>query len=163
MTRGTWIVVAMAAAVTTACDAGRPAPDQRIAGHHRAMCAIAEHGAEAPREGVAKLFRYYGDRGPDLARDWAELFVLIERIDDDRRHDERARLAAKRIHEPLARCAAAFERFARAIEEDAEASRMLERGVTRFSRTLEILFGSARWSPLLLPDEVERRLDLVLR
>src|SRR5688572_23544584 len=139
----------MALALGAGCESGGGgnAPDDRIAGHHREMCKIAAHGAKAPREGVQKLFRFYGDRGPDMARDWAELLVIIERIDDDDRHDARARQAAKRIHEPVRRCAADLERFSRAIEEDPEASRLLERGVTRFSRTLEILFGKQQWSP----------------
>lgn len=163
MKRGTLLLVGLAVVIGAGCDAGRAAPDERIAGHHRAMCKIAEAGVKAPRDGVAKLFRYYGDRGPDMARDWAELLVLIERIDDDDRHDARARQAAKRLHEPMRRCAATFERFAEAIEADPEASRLLERGVTRFSRTLEILFGSQSASPLMLPDQIERRLETLTR
>lgn len=164
MTRGTFLVVAgLAVLIASGCDAGRPAPDERIARHHQALCTIAEDGAKAPRDGVRTMFRYYGDHGPDMARDWADLLVLIERIDDDRRHDDRARQAAKRIHAPLLRCAAAFERFSEAIAEDAEAAEILERGVTRLSRTLEILFGSQRWSPLDLPRTFEQRVDDLVR
>ena len=159
----------MLIASAAGCDAGRPAPDERIARHHRAMCTIAEQGAKAPRDGVRKMFRYHGEKGPDMARDWAELLVLIERIDDDRRHDERARQAAKRIHKPLLDCAAAFERFSDAVAKDPEASELLERGVTRLSRTLEILFGGKQSSPLEalelldLPRTIERRVDDLLR
>jgi len=137
---------------------GRAAPDDRIAAHGRALCKIAEQGQRAPLEGVQRMFRYHGDHGPHLARDWAELLVLIERIPDDDAHDARARQAAKRIREPMKKCERTFERFARAIEADPEASALLERGMTRLSRTLEILFGkdAAGWSPMVMPDALER-------
>ena len=123
---------------------GRRSPDERIADHTRELCKIAKAGIEAPDDGVRRMFRYHGDKGPAMARDWAELLVLIERIDDDRAHDERARLAARRIHAPAARCAQTFQRFADAIERDPAAKQRLERGLERFSRTLEILFGGKR-------------------
>ena len=121
---------------------GRRLPDERIADHTRAMCKIAKAGIEAPDDGVKRMFRYHGEHGPVMARDWAELLVLIERIDDDRAHDERARVAARRIHAPAARCAQTFQRFAEAVERDPAAKARLERGLERFSRTLEILFGN---------------------
>jgi hypothetical protein len=129
-----------------------PAPDERIAAHWKALCAIADKGVAKPRRGVEKMFRYYGEHGPDLARDFAELLVLIERIDDDRSHDDRARKAARRIQEPLRRCEETLDRFGRAIEADPEASRLLERGLERLSRTIEILLGAqARWALHALP------------
>jgi hypothetical protein len=163
MTRGTLLVAGLVVAIAAGCDAGRAAPDERIAAHHRAMCKIAEQGAKAPVDGVRTMFRYYGEKGPDMARDWADLLVMIERIDDDRRHDDRARQAAKRIHAPLLSCARTFERFSEAVAEDPEASELLEHGVTRLSRTLEILFGSQKWSPLDLPRQIESRVDDLVR
>ena len=139
------------------------APDERLAGHARAMCQIAAEGVEHPDDGVARMFHYYGRRGPAMAHDWAELLVLIERIDDDRAHDDRARLAAKRMHAPAAACAETFSRFAQAVEDDPAASARLDRGMKRFGRTLEILLGGSgdflrapfgdlsRLAPLLAP------------
>lgn len=124
-----------------------PAPDERLAAHGKAFCKIAEKGADKPRAGVERLFRYYGEQGPEMARDFAELLVLIEGIRDDRAHDERARKAARRIQAPLRGCQEALERFSRAVERDPEAKRMLERGVERLSRTLEILFGPGARTP----------------
>ena len=120
------------------------APDQRLANHAQAMCKIAAAGALHPDDGVARLFRYYGERGPAMAHDWAELLVIIERIDDDRAHDDRARLAQRRIYAPAAACLDTFQRFADAVEDDPAASARVERGMTRFSRTIEILFGGGR-------------------
>lgn len=116
------------------------APDERIAAHHAALCDIAEDGISRPSAGVDKLFRFFGERGPEMAKDWAELLVLIERISDDRSHDERARQAARRIQAPLLACQKTLERFERAIENDPTAMQKLERGLERLSRTLEIIF-----------------------
>ena len=135
------VVVVIALVWWTSRGRGVGAPDQRLAGHARALCKIAAHGAEHPDDGVRQMFRYYAERGPAMAKDWAELLVVIEAIADDDAHDARARLAARRVHEPLAACARTFERFGQAVEEDPEASARLERGMTRLGRTLEILMG----------------------
>jgi hypothetical protein len=119
----------------------RKLPDERLADHTRAMCKIAAAGIDAPDDGVRRMFRYYGDQGPTMAKEWAELLVLIERIDDDRAHDERARQASRRIQAPAIRCAQTFQRFADAVERDHKASARLQRGLDRFGRTIEILFG----------------------
>jgi hypothetical protein len=124
------------------------APDERIAAHFQALCVIADKGISQPQKGVERMFRYYGDHGPELARDWAELLVQIERIEDDRAHDERARKAARRLQEPVRRCERTLERFGRAIEADPRASELLERGIERLSRTLEIIFGARSRGPL---------------
>src|SRR5215510_15693808 len=107
-----WLVVAIVVVVVMwlRADRVRP-PDQRIADHVRALCKIAEHGVDAPVEGVEQMFRYYGKRGPAIARDWAELLVLIERIEDDAAHDDRARRASLAIRMPAARCAETFMDF----------------------------------------------------
>lgn len=156
------VVVIVIALVWWTSRGSKAAPDQRLAAHARALCKIAATGAEHPDDGVRRMFRYYGDRGPAMAKDWAELLVLIERIDDDDAHDARARLAARRMHEPIAACASTFERFGRAVSEDPEASARVERGMERFGRTLEILMGGGGNQLLLAPLGDLRRLDALV-
>jgi hypothetical protein len=69
------------------------------------------------------------------------LLVEIERIDDDRAHDERARTAVRRIHTPLAGCSDSLGRFAEAIDSNPAASDKFERAAERLERTLSILLG----------------------
>ena len=145
-------------------DGGR-LPDERIADHTRAMCKIAAAGVRAPDEGVQRLFRYYGDHAPTMAKEWAELFVIIERIDDDRAHDERARQAARRIHAPAIACARTFQQFAEAVEHDEAASARLQRGLERLGRTIEIISGNggrAALFPLPLEQVQAARLDALV-
>jgi hypothetical protein len=142
---------------------GGKAPDEQLAEHTRAMCKIAKAGIDHPDDGVRKLFRYYGQQGPAIASEWAHLLVLIERIDDDRKHDDRARLAARRIHAPAIACQRTFQRFADAVEDDEAASARLQRGVDRLGRTLEILFGQDGGALAPVPFAATERLDLMLR
>ena len=137
-----WLLVAVVVVLIMwmRADRAKP-PDERIADHVRTLCKIAERGKDAPVDGVRRYMRFYGDHGPTIARDWADLLVLIERIDDDAAHDARAHKARRVMREPMVKCARTFEQFARAVERDREASALLERGFTRLSRTLEILFG----------------------
>ena len=67
-------------------------------------------------------------KAPALMSNGGELLVEIERIDDDRKHDERARTAARRMHSTLAGCSDSLERFADAIDSSPAASDKLERG-----------------------------------
>ncbi len=145
------VVVLVIGLVWWSSRGGRQAPDQRLADHARALCKIAAHGADDPEDGVGRLFGYYGARGPAMARDLAELLVLIERIDDDRAHDQRAALASRRLHAPIAACADTFARFGEAVQDDPEASARLERGMQRFGRTLEILLGGGGGQMLRSP------------
>lgn len=138
------IVLAGVAVRVVACGgcAGRAAaPDERLAGHLRRLCTIAEDGIADPRTGVSRLMRYHGDHGPDMLADLGATLVVIERIGDDAAHDQRARVARDRLQAPLVACAATWQRFGEAVERDPEASAALERGLTRLGRTLEILFG----------------------
>jgi hypothetical protein len=148
--RFTWwmlVVVAVVGGVVMrggacgACNGVRPEPDERLAQHLRNLCDVAEDGAIEPRTGVLKLMRYYGDHGPDMLHAFGATLVTIERIEDDGAHDKRARVARDRIQRPLAECEETWQEFANAVEADPEASAILERGVTRLGRTLEILFG----------------------
>lgn len=116
-------------------------PDQKLVGHLDAMCKIAERGIESPYRGVQKLFHYYGQNTPDMFKEWGELLVTIERIKDDKAHDERARLAGRRLSKAISSCEQTYERFALAIEADERASQLLERGATRLGRTLELLLS----------------------
>jgi len=118
----------------------RRAPDERLARHFENICDIAEENTARPRVGVDRLFGYLGDHGPEMMRDFGDLLVQIERIDDDADHDARARDAARRLQEPLIGCADTLQRFGQAVQADPEASAHFERGVERLGRTLGILF-----------------------
>jgi hypothetical protein len=119
------------------------APDEKLADHLDSMCAIAERGIKSPDDGVRRLFGYFGENGPQMLHTFGDLLVEIERIDDDGRHDARARLAHKRLRARLVACRATWERFGEAIERDEQAAHRLERGLDRFGRTIEIIFGEA--------------------
>jgi hypothetical protein len=140
----------------------RKAPDERLADHTRRLCKIAAAGIEHPDDGVRAMFHYYGKQGPTMAKDWADLLVLIERIDDDRAHDERARLASRRLHAPAIACARTFQQFAKAVEDDEDASSRLQRGVDRLGRTIELILGGGGARALLPPLAGADALDAVL-
>ncbi len=137
----TAVVIRGGACGTCRSKIAHPAPDERLANHFRGLCKVAEDGIEHPRNGVRKLMRYYGDHGPDMLEAFGATLVLIERIEDDELHDERARIARKRIQTPILECEETWVEFGDAIEDDPEAARILEEGVTRLGRTLEIIFG----------------------
>lgn len=147
------LVLVLVAAVIWSRDSKRPAqPDQKLVGHISDICKIAERGIESPYKGVQKLFSYYGQNTPNMFKEWGELLVTIERIKDDKAHDERARLAGRRLHNASVSCERTFERFGLAIENDPKASKLLERGTNRLGRTLELIFsGGAASSMSFLP------------
>ena len=118
------------------------APDERLVGHFDAICMIAERNIDTPHRGVQKIFHFLGGHAPDMLKQFGDLLVEIERIDNDREHDKRARLAQRRFRKHAKRCGPVMERFAEAVEADPEASALLERGVGRLGRTLEIIFGA---------------------
>lgn len=149
------VVIRGGACATCSKKVARPAPDERLAGHFRKLCEIAEDGIDHPQRGVRNLMRYHGDHGPDMVEAFAATLVLIERIEDDDLHDARAELARDRINAPLDACEETWVDFADAVEEDPEASRILKTGVERLGRTLEIIFSQgqaramlARFSPV---------------
>jgi len=159
------LVLVRGGACGACAGAGRPDPDERLAGHLRGLCKVAEDGIDDPQTGVRRLMRYYGDHGPAMLEAFGATLVTIERIDDDRAHDARARLARERLQAPLIACAETWEDFGQAVEADPEASATLEHGVARLGRTLEILFGEGdgkrsveRLAPLD-PRAMLRRLD----
>jgi hypothetical protein len=150
MSKGTWRLVLLLAAIVLVIwylRSKRP-PDVRLAAHFDAICDIAEHDVDDPSRGVDHLFAYLGANSPAIMEDVGDLLVLIERIPDDARHDQRAQDAARRLQEPLLGCAAELQRFGQAIENDPEASAKFQRGTERLARTLQILLGQGRGAAL---------------
>ena len=117
-------------------------PDQRLASRIDDLCQIAAKHVERPKVGVVKWFSYLGAHAPDMLEQTGAMFVEIERIPDDRAHDERARQAARRLHPVLQRCEKPLNDFFQAVEADPEANQIFTRGMDRFSRTLAILSGA---------------------
>src|SRR4051812_41006431 len=91
-------------------------PDERLRDHFSQLCAVARDGADEPRRGVDRFFSFFGDNGPEMLQSFGALLVEIERIPDDRRHDQRAAEARDRMFAPLIACGDSFERFADAVE-----------------------------------------------
>lgn len=118
------------------------APDEQLASRMNDLCQIAAKHVDRPRVGVVKWFRYLGAHAPDMLEQTGAMFVEIERIPDDHAHDERARLAARRLHPVLQRCEKPLHDFFQAVEADPEANELFTRGMERFSRTLAILSGA---------------------
>ena len=118
------------------------APDERLASRIDDLCQIAAKHVTKPKLGVTRWFHYLGAHSPDMLEQTGKMFVDIERIADDSKHDERARLAARRLHPVLQRCEKPLEEFFRAVEADPEANELYTRGMERFSRTLAILSGA---------------------
>ena len=122
-------------------SSSRP-PDERLASRIGDLCQIAAKHVDRPKLGVVKWFSYLGAHAPDMLEQTGAMFVEIERIPDDHAHDERARLAARRLHPVLQRCEKPLNDFFRAVEADPEANEIFTRGMDRFSRTLAILSGA---------------------
>lgn len=130
------------------------APDERIADRFEDLCKVARGGVAKPEAGVRKLGHYLDKHADDLLGDFGETLALIERIDDDKKHDDRARLARDRMQKPLRACERDWQRFADAIEADPKASALLDRGVRRLNRTLEIMFGGKQVALRTLPQDL---------
>ena len=147
----TWLVgLVVAAGVGFAVKAGgclstTSAPDEKLAARMGDICAIARDGGNDPVKGVKKLGKYFDANAGHFLGEWGETLAAIERIPDDRKHDDRARLARDRIQRPLIGCNRDLQRFANAIEGSPEASAMLQRFSVRFNRTIEIIFGGKQF------------------
>jgi hypothetical protein len=160
MTLRSWVVVALiiAGIVVLYRGCAEPdAPDERLAEHFDAMCDIARKGIDSPEKGIRKLGRYVGKHLDDMLGDFGGTISTIEGIDDDERHDDRARTARDRIAAPLAACEADWERFADAVESDPDASAVLMRAIERLNRTLEILLSSKQLDFRDLPAQLRER------
>jgi hypothetical protein len=145
-----WIVVG-AIALGGLWYARRSAPDERIAQRMEMICEIADSNVRSPSRGVDALFGFFGARSPELFRDFGDLLVEIERIDNDAKHDARARTARERMRKPLEACQSSLIRFGQAIEGDRKASEKLNRGMNRLGRTLGILFDERSLGDALAP------------
>lgn len=130
---------------------GSDAPDQKLAAHLDETCKIARANIDNPVRGVKKLGAYLDKHAGHIFGEWGDLLATIERIPDDKKHDKRARLARERIHTSVVRCAPDWIVFIEAVQQDPEASAMVERFSERLSRTLEIIGGgNVRQLPLSL-------------
>lgn len=134
------------------------APDQKLASHFDDMCKIARANVDSPLKGVRKLGVYLDKHVGHLLGAWGDTLATIERIPDDQKHDDRARLARDRIHNSIGTCAADWLAFVQAVQDDPEANELVERFSIRLSRTIEIISGNG--SDLLhLPATVDRAVD----
>jgi len=145
-----WIVVALAAAglgvgIKGGCLSGATkAPDEKLAARFDELCVIARENISTPVKGVKKFGGYFAKHTGDLYADFGNTLAAIETITDDAKHDARARLARDRMRKPLILCARDWARFGDAVQSNEEASELLEDFNTRFSRTIEILFGEGQ-------------------
>ena len=137
----------------------QPAPDQRLAGRLDDLCDIARDGADKPVAGVRALGHYMGKHAGDLLGELGDTVALIERIPDDRAHDERARMARDRIQKPVRACENDWQRFSDSIEADPEARALVDQAMIRLNRTLEILFGNTAWTLRDLPQQLVHALE----
>ncbi len=119
------------------------APDEELADHFEELCDIAGANIDTPKRGVQKLGRYLGRHLDDMLGDFGSTIVTIEKISDDTKHDERARLARDRMQKPWHACQRTWEKFWIAVDEDPEASELANRAAERLGRTFEIIFSSA--------------------
>ena len=115
------------------------APDQRVAKRLGDVCDIARDNVKTPEKGVRKLGAYLDKNVDKLLGDYGAMFAAIERIPDDKKHDDRARVARDRLMK--AACPRDMDRFANAIQNDPAAAALVERFMERLQRTLEIISG----------------------
>lgn len=135
---------------------GGAAPDEKLASELGEICDIARKNVDTPERGVRGLGRYLATH--NLVGDLGSMITMIERIDDDRAHDARARLARQRLVAPLRACEQDWMEFAEAVEDDPEARALVDRFGARLNRTLEILFGGDPLDLRRLPARLERLL-----
>jgi hypothetical protein len=136
------------------------APDQRLAQHFAEMCDIARDHTKSPEKGVKKLGRYLVVNLGSITGSFGSTIATIERVKDDEAHDERAVMARDRLH--AVACHDEWQKFFDAVEADPEATALVNQGVERLSRTLEILLGpvqgGTRFTLRDLPLRLERAL-----
>jgi hypothetical protein len=119
-------------------------PDEKFGGHVEDICKIARDGAGKPVAGVKKLGHFLADHAGDMAKEYVDTIALIELIEDDGKHDDRARLAHERMVGPLVDCIKDLENFLDAIEGNEEASALVNHTMERIDRTLNIIGGGLR-------------------
>ncbi|HUJ63407.1 MAG TPA: hypothetical protein VLX92_33140 [Kofleriaceae bacterium] len=133
----------------------RPAPDEQLGKRFDAMCEIARANVDTPARGVRELGGYLGKHLDDVLGEWGATIATIEQIRDDDKHDARARLARKRIVEPLVRCERDWQRFDDAVGNDPEARALIQHFAERLDRTLQILIGKGHVDLRDLPRALE--------
>jgi hypothetical protein len=146
------------------CLSKSQAPDERFAGRLDDLCAIARKHVDTPEVGVRALGRYFDKHVGDMLGEWGDTIAAIERIPDDKKHDDRARLARDRMRKPALACAADWQAFNRAVERDPKAKALVERFAERLQRTFEIIgSGASVTGPRAvlenLPSELEAAID----
>lgn len=155
-----WVVGALIAGgvvltMRSGCLSKGPAPDERFASRLVDLCEIARKNVDSPERGVRLLGRYLDKHTGDLLGEWGDTIAAIERIPDDTKHDDRARLARDRMRK--ASCAEDWNAFNRAVERDPAAKALVERFAERLQRTFEII-GSG-WSLKNLPSALETAIE----
>ncbi len=138
------------------------APDQRLASHYVNLCKIARDGSKNAVKGVRKLGVYLVKNGGDMLGNFGSTIALIERIKDDEKHDERARLARDRWNATI--CVEDWAAFDEAIQESPEAQEMIQHAADRLGRTFEIILSGGGATNLLggLGGGLSRTLNLEL-
>lgn len=134
-------------------------PDQKLGGHLASLCEVARDHVTAPEQGVRRLGRYLGQHAGEMLGEFGSTIALIEQIDDDDAHDQRAGIARTRIQKPLLACQADWQRFAEAVEADPEASELLAHSIERLGRTLEIILSGTKLDVLHLPSQLAHATD----
>jgi hypothetical protein len=136
------------------------APDERLASRLDDLCQIARGNIGTPVRGVQKLGGYMAKHTGDVLGDFGATIATIERIPDDKKHDDRARVARDRIRKPLRACEADWIRFGNAVENNPEATAIVEKFSIRLNRTIEIIFSGMPNTKLVdLPRELDRALN----
>jgi hypothetical protein len=123
------------------------APDEGLAEHFDAMCDIARENMESPKRGVRQLGRYLAKHTGDMMKQLGDTLALIERIEDDDEHDQRAVIARERMAQPLLDCERDWRRFGDAVEANPEANELVQTTRERFGRTIRIIFPSVSAGP----------------
>lgn len=155
-----WVVAAVVVGGIVFAQRGclnQLAPDEKLAEHLEALCGIARDHVESPEPGVRALGRYMGKHAGEMLGSVGSTVAIIERIEDDTKHDARARVARERIQTPLRACEADWARFGQAVENDPKAKALLDRGIRRINRTLEIVFGKSSFTLRDLPAQLQLR------
>ena len=139
------------------CLSKSQAPDERFAGRLDDLCAIARKHIDSPEIGVRALGRYMDKHTGDMLGEWGDTIAAIERIPDDKKHDDRARLARDRMRKPVLACSADWVAFNHAVERDPKAKALVERFAERLQRTFEIIGSGSTLENL--PSELEAQIN----
>jgi hypothetical protein len=129
------------------CTLSKTDPDVRLGNHFDHMCQIARDNVKSPVKGVRALGGYLDKNFGDMHAAWGETIVMIERVDDEADHDERAREARDHIFGPVIDCVEDWNEFGEAVAENEEAMELVQHRADRVGRTFEIIFSSRSHHP----------------